>query len=137
MNKKSLIFIISSLLALSVFFDISMSTAKAEEADFFEQQKLTSYLLINLFLETIDQGGLVIFEHTLIRSDLQSHQVSYVHNIVDDSLSVRLCFKLQKKIIVPDFKGFYVDRITVETDKSGNVVQVITHVSSLDKEGSK
>lgn len=134
MTKKSLIFIISYLISCAVLFDASTSIAKAEETDVFEQQKLTSHLLINLFLEKLDQGGLIVFDHILNRPDLQAHQVAYVHNIVDDSLLVRLCFKLQKKILVPNFEDFYVDGITIETDKKGNIMQVKTHVSPLDKE---
>ena len=137
MTKKSLIFILSYLITYSVVFETSISTAKAEEVDLFDQQKLTSHLLINLFLAKLDQGGLIIFEHIITRSDLQSHQVSYVHNIIDDSLLVRLCFKLQKKIVVPNFENFYADGISVETDKNGNIIKVTTHVSPIEKEDSK
>ena len=114
-----------------------MPTIEAEEIDLFEQQKLTSHLLINLFLEKVDQGELVIFEHILKRPDLKSHQVSYVHNIIDNSLLVRLCFKLQKQILVPKFENFYVDRITVETDKNGKIIEIATHVAPLGKERDK
>jgi len=134
MTKKLLIFIISYSITCFVFFETPISTVKAKEVDLFEQQKLTSHLLINLFLEKLDQGGLVVFDHFISRSDLQSHQVAYVHNIVDDSLLVRLCFKLKKKILVPSFEDFYVDGITVETDKKGNIIQVKTLVLPLDKE---
>lgn len=137
MNNKPPIFSIIYLIIFSAVFNISISTVKAEEVEVFEQQKLTSHLLVNLFLEKLDQNELLIFNHALKRHDLQAHQVSYVHNIVDDSLLVRLCFKLQKVILVPDFKEFYVDGITVETDKDGNIIQVKTNVSPLEKENSK
>ena len=137
MKNKSLIFIISFLISFSGLFEISTPTVEAGEIESFEQQKLTSHLLINLFLEKVDQGDLVIFKHTLKRSDLQSHQVSYVHNIVDNSLLVRLCFKIQKQILVPNFENFYVDRITVETDKNGSIMQIATHVSPLREEKEK
>ena len=137
MNKKSLIFAISTLIIISGVFNITIPVAKAEEIELFKQQKITSHMLINLFMEKLDQNELLIFKHTLKRSDLQSHQVSYVHNIVDDSLIVRLCFKLRKIIRVPEFEEFYVDKITVETDKDGNIIQIKTHVSPLDKKGSK
>ena len=133
MNKKSLIFIISYLITCSVFFETSISTVKAEAVNLFEQQKLTSHLLINLFLEKLDQGGLVVFKQTISRSDLQPHQVSYVHNIADDSLLVRLCFNLQRKILVPKFEHFFVAGITVETDKDGNIIKIMTRVSALEK----
>lgn len=130
MKDKSLVFIILSYL----LFVVSIPIAEAEEIESFEQQKLTSHLLINLFLEKVGQGELVIFKQTIKKSDLQSHQVSYVHNIIDDSLLVRLCFKLHKQILVPKFEDFYVDRITVETDKNGSIMQIATHVSPLTKE---
>ena len=137
MKNKSPVFIISFLIIFSALFIISTTEVEAEERGLFEQQKLTSHLLINLFLEKVDQSELVIFEKTLKRSDLQSHQVSYVYNIADNSLVVRLCFKLKKQIMVPDFKNFYVDRITAETDKNGKIIQIATHVSPLSEEKKK
>ncbi len=137
MKNKLLVLTISFLIYFSALSVISIPMVKAGEIDLFEQQKLTSHLLINLFLEKVDQGELVIFEHILKRPDLKSHQVSYVHNIIDDSLLVRLCFKLQKQILVPKFENFYVDRITVETDRNGKIMQIATHVSPLGKEIDK
>lgn len=137
MKIKSLVFATGFLISFSALFWVSMPTVEAEETDLFEQQKLTSHLLINLFLEKVDQGELVIFENILKRPDLKSHQVSYVHNIIDNSLLVRLCFKLQKQILVPKFENFYVDRITVETDKNGKIIEIATHVSPLGKERDK
>lgn len=134
MKDKSLIFIINFLILSYLLFVVSIPIVEAEEIESFEQQKLTSHLLINLFLEKVGQGELVIFKQTIKKSDLQSHQVSYVHNIIDDSLLVRLCFKLHKQILVPKFEDFYVDRITVETDKNGSIMQIATHVSPLTKE---
>jgi hypothetical protein len=137
MKNKTLVFVASFLIVFSALFGISMPTVEAEEGGSFEQQKITSHLLINLFLEKIDHGELVIFEHTITKSDLQPHQVSYIHSMADDSLLVRLCFKLQKKIKVPRVEDIYIDRITVETDKSGQILQVITHVSLPEEERSK
>ena len=134
MNRKPLNLIICFLTAFSVFINVSIPTVKAEEVDLYEQQKLTSHLLINLFLEKLDQDELVIFEHVISRADLQPRQVSYVQNMVDDTISVHLCFNLQKTILVPKFEHFYVDRITVETDKDGAIIQVRTHVTPVDKE---
>lgn len=134
MNRKPLNLIICFLTAFSVFINVSIPTVKAEEVDLYEQQKLTSHLLINLFLEKLDQDELVIFEHVISRADLQPRQVSYVQNMVDDTISVHLCFNLQKTILVPKFEHFYVDKITVETDKDGAIIQVRTHVTPVDKE---
>ena len=129
MKNKTYVFIFIILIVFFASLEISLPTAEAEVTELFEQQKLTSHLLINLFLENIDQNELVIFKQIITRSDLQPHQVSYVHNISDDSLLVRLCFNLKKKIKIPRIENAYVDRITVEIDKNGNIIQVITHVS--------
>lgn len=134
MKNKLLVFTTRFLIGFSALYWASIPITEAEEIESFEQQKLTSHLLINIFMEKVDQGGLVIFEHAINKSDIQSHQVSYVHNIIDDSILVRLCFKLKKQILVPDFKNFYVDRITVETDKVGAIMQIATHVAPLGKE---
>lgn len=137
MNIRPSIFVVMCLMMSSVVLCVSVPVVKAEEAEIFEQQKLTSHLLINLFLEKLDRDKLIIFKQVINRPDLQAHQVSYVHNIIDDSLLVRLCFKLQKVILVPEFEEFYVDGITVETDKDGNIIQIKTQVSPLDKKVTK
>ena len=111
--------------------------AQAEEASLFSQHKLTSHLLINLFLEKVDQDKLVVFEKKLSRSDLQPYQVSYVHNIVDDTLVVRLCFKLHKRIPVPNYENLFANQITAETDKDGNITAIKTHISPACDEGAK
>lgn len=137
MNKKSLILVIGFLIIFPTILATAIPTVKAEEVEIFEQQKLTSHLLINLFLEKLDQDKLIIFNHVLNRSDLLAHQVSYVHNIIDDSLLAHLCFKVQKVILVPEFEEFYVNGITVETDKDGNIIQIKTQVFPVDKKGTK
>lgn len=100
----------------------------------FEQQKISSHLLVNLFLDKLDQNELVLFEQAVSRNDLKPHQVSFVYNIIDDSLIIRLCFKLQKKILVPKFENYSVGEIVVETDKDGNVMQIKSHVCPADEE---
>lgn len=137
MNTKRSIFVIIYLITISVVFSTTLPTVKAGEVEIYEQQKVTSHLLINLFMEKLDQDELIIFKQVLKRSDLKARQVSYVHNIADDSLLVHLCFKLNKVILVPEFEEFYVNSITVETDKDGNIVQIKTQVSPMDKNGTK
>jgi hypothetical protein len=123
--------------ALLLFLASSTTIVNAESPDIFEQQKLTSHLLINLFLDKLDQDEIVIFENTLTRVDLKPQNVAYVHKLDDDSLLVRLCFKLQKTILVPKFEQFYVDGITVETDQTGDIIKVTTHVSPLEGKQAK
>ncbi|WP_455218122.1 hypothetical protein, partial [Kaarinaea lacus] len=95
----------------------------AESIDIYEQQKLTSHLLVNLFMEQIAKDGLSIFGHEVSQSDLQSHHVAYIHDTANDSLKVELCFTLSEPIAVPDFDSFYVNRITVEVDKDGKIIE--------------
>ena len=137
MNTKRPIFVIIYLITISVVSSTTLPTVKAGEVEIHEQQKVTSHLLINLFMEKIDQDELIIFKQVLKRSDLKAHQVSYVHNIADDSLLVTLCFQVKKVILVPEFEEFYVNGITVETDKDGNIIQTKIQVSPIDKKGTK
>ena len=137
MYTKPPIFLIVYLITISVVSSTTLPTVKAGEVEIFEQQKVTSHLLINLFMEKLDQDELIIFKQVLKRSDLKAHQVSFVHNIADDSFLVHLCFKLKKVVLVPEFEEFYVNGITVETDKDGNIIQIKTQVSQMDKEGTK
>ena len=110
---------------------------RAEEVGLFEQQKLTSHLLINLFLEKLKQEKLLIFGREVSKSDLQPHQVLYVHNINDNSMQARLSFKLKGINLVPDFDEYYIDSIIVEMDKEGNIMGVNTQVSPLPRKDSE
>jgi hypothetical protein len=134
---EAVFFLFNCATALLLFLASSTAIVKAESTDLFEQQKLTSHLLINLFLDKLDEDEIVIFEHALSRLDLKPQNVAYVHKLDDDSFLVRLCFKLQKKILVPKFEQFYVDGITVETDQNGGIIKVTTHVSALEGEQVK
>lgn len=107
----------------------AISTVKAEETDYFAQQKLTSHLLINIFLEKLDDNRLLLFHHSISRTDLNSHEVSYVHNIADDSIQARLHFKLKKEKPLPGFEDYFIEGIVVEMDKDGKILEVSTHVS--------
>lgn len=123
------------LLAFSALYLTGM--ARAEDGGFFEQQKLMSHLLINSFLDKVDRDGLKVFGHELNREDLHSHHVSYVHKTANDTLQVELCFTLAKRIIVPEFDSFYVDSITVEVDRLGNIIEILTHVSPVEERQSQ
>lgn len=118
-----------------VLFSESMplNVAADENRDIYEQQKLTSHLLINLFMEQIEEDGLTIFGNALGKSDLHSHHVAYIHNTANDTLQVQLCFTLAKQILVPDFDSFFVEKITVEMDKNGNIIEILTHVSQVEQ----
>ena len=105
----------------------------AGEGGLFEQQKLASHLLVNAFLEKVDHDELSIFDQQIKREDLAPHHVAFVHNMADDVLKAELCFMLTKYISVPDFEDFYVEKITVDMDKDGNIIQISTHVSPTEQ----
>lgn len=134
METKTPNFIILFTLLATLLVEFTASTVKADNVDLFEQQKLISHLLVNAFLEKVDEGGLSIFDHDIKREDLISHHVAYVHRLGDDELKAQLCFMLAKHIVVPDFEGFYVERIIVEMAKDGSIIEISTHVSPVEQE---
>lgn len=121
------------VVAIACSATLPVIEANAEQASLFEQQKLASHLLVNMFLEKVDHEDLSIFEHQIKRSDLVPHHVAFVHTLADDELKAQLCFMLAKYIVVPNFENFYVEKITVDMDKDGDVIQVSTHVSPVEQ----
>jgi len=117
-----LIFLISVYVAGGL-----VGVAKSDN-DFFDQQKMTSHLIVDMFLLNVDQGKLEIFGQTLQRSQLQAQQVAYIHNMDDDSLSITIYLSLKKPILIPHFAEFHVDAISIDIDKDGNILQVKSHV---------
>ena len=80
--------------------------------------------MVNMFLEKVDQGKIIIFGQIISRTDLRSSNVSLVHDTNDHTNSIRLYFDLKKEILIPDNQDFYVDGITVETDHNGKIVSI-------------
>lgn len=117
-----LVLLISVLIAGGLF-----SVAKGEN-DFFDQQKMTSHLIVDMFLLNVDQGKLEIFGQSIERSQLISQQVAYVHNLSDDSLMITLYLGLKKPLRIPHFEDFHVDVISVDIDKDGSILQVKSHI---------
>ena len=99
-------------------------TVMAEEAVIFDQHKIFSHLMVNMFLEKVDQGELIIYGQIISRSDLQSTKVAYIHDTNDHSNSIQLYFDLKREILIPDNESFYIGGITVEADQSGTIISI-------------
>lgn len=114
-----LVYFLASLVSVSL-----VSQAGAEEVAGFCGQKMLSHLMVDMFLQKVDQGEVFVFEHKLSRADLQPCKVAYIHDTADDSLSIHLYFKLKKKILFPDSEDLYVKGITVMTDEDGTITRI-------------
>ena len=119
---------ISILTLLSAVLVGVYSEILSSEPDFIEQQKLTSNLIVNMFMLDVDKGKLAIFGQTLKRSQLVSHQVAYVHNLEDDSLTISIHLQLKEGIVIPHFEDYIVDAISVEVDEDGRIEEIRSHV---------
>ena len=118
----SILTLLSAAMA-GVYSEISNS-----EPDFIEQQKLTSNLIVNMFMLDVDKGKLAVFDQTLKRSQLISHQVAYVHNLDDDSLTISIHLQLKEGLLIPHFEDYLVDAISVEVDEDGRIKEIRSHV---------
>jgi len=122
-----LVLFISALIAGGI-----TGVAKGDE-DFIDQQKMTSHLIVDMFLLNVDQGKLEIFGHIIKRSQIHEEQVAYVHNLEDDSLSITIYLSLNEPVLVPHFTDFHVDAISIDIDKDGNILQVKSHLVPDEK----
>ena len=116
------------IVLISVFIAGGLAGVAKGDNDVFDQQKMTSHLIVDMFLLNVDQGKLEIFGQTLQRSQLLAQQVAYVHNMDDDSLSITIYLSLKNPILIPHFAEFHVDAISIDIDKDGNILQVKSHV---------
>jgi hypothetical protein len=120
---------IKLLLMIPFLLCATLASAAVADKDLAQRQRLTSHLLINMFLKKVDDDKLILFGKRVSSSDLEPYQVSHVHNLMDDTLLIRLYFKIRKKILIPDYENYYVEGITVETKPDGKLIQIITQVS--------
>jgi len=119
--------LLSILTLLSAVVAGVYSETLTSEPDFIEQQKLTSNLIVNMFMLDVDKGKLVIFGQTLERSQLISHQVAYVHNLADDSLTISIHLRLKEGILIPHFEDYLVDEISVKVGEDGAIKEIRSH----------
>ena len=125
-QQKPIRQIILLYLLASLAFVSSIPKAKSEEVDVFCDQKMLSHLMVDMFLEKVDQGEVLVFEQKLSRSDLQPCKVAYIHDTSDNSFTIHLYFKLNKEILMPGKKDLYIDGITVITDENGSITRINT-----------
>ena len=107
---------------------VSYSHDGEKSFDFQDQQKINSHLIVNFFLDNVDQGKIDIFGHVLKRSDIEQKHVAYIHSLVDDSVEVSIHLKMTIKIPVPNFEQYYVNAISVDIDEHGKINKIRTHV---------
>ena len=118
---------------MPVIFAVGLTGIAHSGDDFFDQQKMASQLIMDMFLLNVDQGKVEIFNQKIERSQLQSRQVAYIHNLDDDSLSITLYLSLKTPLRIPHFEDFHVDAISIDIDKDGNILQVKSHVLPDEK----
>ena len=120
-RKIILLSLLASLASVS-----SIPKAISEEVDVFCEQKMLSHLMVDIFLEKVDKGEVLILERKLSRSDLQPCKVAYIHDTSDNSFTIHLYFKLKTKILMPGSEDLYIDGITVITDENGSITRIST-----------
>ena len=111
------------IIALSV---VSKSALAAE--NFTEQQKIESHLIVNLFLDAVERGELMVLEQVLSRSMLEPVKVSYVYEIESDVITINIYSRLSEPMVVPHYEQFYVNGVSVVVDESGNIITISAHV---------
>ena len=124
---------IKIVILISVFIAGGLVNVAKADSDFSNQQKITSRLIVDMFLLNVDQGKLEIFGQTIKRSQIQEQQVAYIHNLQDDSLSITIYLNLTEPVLIPHFTDFHVDAISIDIDKDGNILQVKSHLVPDDK----
>ncbi|WP_455376450.1 hypothetical protein [Kaarinaea lacus] len=119
---------IKAVALVSALFAVGIAGVANGGSDFFDQQKMTSHLIVDMFLLNVDQGKLEIFGQKIKRHQLKSQQVAYIHNLDDDSLSITLYLNLKEPVLIPHFEDFHIDAISIDIDKNGNILQIKSHL---------
>ena len=123
---------ISILTLLSAVMVGVYSEVVSSEPDFIEQQKLTSNLIVNMFMLDVDKGKLKVFGQKINREQLISHQVAYVHDLHDDNLTITIYLQLKESVLMPHFENFIVDAISVDVGEDGAIKEIRSHVIPAD-----
>ena len=116
---------------ITVLFIITcgaLSKPALSAESFTEQQKIESHLIINLFLDAVERGELMVFEQVISRSMLEPVKISYVYDIRNDDIMIRIYSRLFEPMVVPHYEQFYVNGVSVSVDDSGDIIDVSVHV---------
>lgn len=111
-------------------FCLIMTPLAAHEVieDFFVQQKLTSQLIINLLQQKLQEQEITVLNSKINAAELTPHEVHYIHDLKDDTLSVRVHFALANPLAVPNYDNFEVNEIHISTDKGGEIKSITAQV---------
>lgn len=102
-----------------------------EGIDHVENQRIESRMIMNLFLDSVDEGKVKIFDKILTRENLQPVSVSHKYQLLEDKLVIHIECKLVPPMPLPNMPQYKVDVLTVETDEFGNIIQLVSRVRPM------
>ena len=114
-------------LALNLGFS---PVASAKSQDFVGQQKLTSHLIVNMFLQHLDNSDLSLLGQSINSDNLLPQRVSFNYQIQNDKLNVDIYNVLVSPLPVPEQADLFISGITVTVDDNGVIEDVKAHVSN-------
>ncbi|HYA37751.1 MAG TPA: hypothetical protein VEI74_05715 [Candidatus Methylomirabilis sp.] len=84
-------------------------------------------LVVDVFLEAVDRGELIVFKKRISRSMLEPERVEYIYALDDHAPTVKVFSALKKPFPFPDMPEVLVEGITGALDWNGHITESTVH----------
>lgn len=86
--------------------------------------------VVNIFLEAVDRGELVVFDNTIRRNMLDPVHVKYVYTYNEDEPSISIYSLLKQPIKIPGLDECTAGGVEVFLDVDGSIIDSSVHIPS-------
>ena len=86
--------------------------------------------VVEIFLNAVDVGDLVIFDNIITRDMLQPVEVKYIYTYNNENPTISVFSFLRKSLSIPGVDDCTVGGIEVIMDIDGNIIDSSVHISS-------
>ena len=86
--------------------------------------------VIRVFLESVENGQLVLFDKVVGKSGVKPVRVEYVYTLEDYVPTVKVYSVLIEALYLPSAPDIQIKGISATLDQHGNIIEVIAHCGS-------
>ena len=119
-----------------IFFAAAYSPASAHVPNmpqgFVEHQFDQPRKVVEVFLEAVDRGELLVFDQVLDRSMIVPFQVEYIYQLDSSIPQISIFSKLKQPIPIPYADGCEVRAVSAIMDNAGIIIEAVVHVWTGD-----
>lgn len=84
--------------------------------------------VVRIFLEAVERGELVVFEHQLDRSMIKPTRVEYIYDLNSTIPEVRVYCELKTPVTIPEHKDCELRAVSATVSADGRIIEVKAYI---------